>query len=45
MGEKLGHGEFGEVFAGRLRLGFFRKVNVAVKTMKSDNKSLSMDER
>ncbi|KAI1708951.1 protein tyrosine kinase domain-containing protein [Ditylenchus destructor] len=45
IGEKLGHGEFGEVFAGRLRLGFFRKVNVAVKTMKSDNKSLSMDER
>ncbi|TKR94331.1 hypothetical protein L596_008626 [Steinernema carpocapsae] len=44
LGKKLGNGEFGEVFLGKLTSGFFGKpVEVAVKTLKPG--SLSVDSR
>ena len=44
MTTKLGNGEFGEVFKGRLTLGPFTKpVEVAIKTLKG--KDMSADDR
>ncbi|VDN20137.1 unnamed protein product [Cylicostephanus goldi] len=31
MGEELGHGEFGEVYAGKLKEGLNREIDVAIK--------------
>lgn len=44
LGNRLGHGEFGEVFKGSLTVGLFtRPIDVAVKTLKED--ALSSDDR
>lgn len=45
LGEKLGEGEFGAVYRGVLRTGLFTRIDVAVKTMKTEGLQINMDER